>query len=85
MIEQAAIAGHRLEPLLSPHVDDVVRYRDYLGQVRPGNAPLTAAAVASVGQDYGLDRAEVRAGGGTRRAGTVRRRRPDGSAPLRHA
>ncbi|MFU8875367.1 hypothetical protein [Micromonospora sp. SL4-19] len=60
MIEQAAVAGHRLEPLLPPLVDRVVHYRDYQGQVWPGAIPLTAAAVESVAKDYDLARAQVR-------------------------
>ncbi|WP_203858750.1 hypothetical protein [Plantactinospora mayteni] len=60
MIEQAAIAGHRLEPLLPALVDRVVHYRDYRRQVWPGVVPLTTTAVASVTTDYDLSRAEVR-------------------------
>lgn len=61
MIEQAAVAGHRLEPLLPPLVHGVVHYRDYRGEVQPGIAPLTATAVVSAAKDYDLARAEVRA------------------------
>ncbi|SCL21342.1 hypothetical protein GA0074692_1151 [Micromonospora pallida] len=60
MIEQAAVAGHRLEPLLPPLVHGGAHYRDYRGQVQPGTAPLTAAAVESVAKDYDLARAQVR-------------------------
>ncbi|MCW3814398.1 hypothetical protein ONA91_07995 [Micromonospora sp. DR5-3] len=60
MVEQAAVAGHRLEPLLPPPAQRVVHYRDYQGVVRPGIVPLTATAVASVGEDYDLARAQVR-------------------------
>ncbi|MEU4645423.1 hypothetical protein [Micromonospora sp. NPDC023814] len=60
MIEQAAVAGHRLEPLLPPLVHRAGHYRDYQGRVQPGTAPLIAAAAASVAKDYDLARAEVR-------------------------
>jgi hypothetical protein len=61
MIEQAAIAGHRLEPLLPPPVhDDLSHFRDYRGQVQPGTVPLTVATAASVDTDYDLARAKVR-------------------------
>lgn len=61
MIEQAAVAGHRLEPLMPPLVHRVLHYRNYQGRVQPGIAPLTATAVASVAKDYDLARAQVRA------------------------
>ncbi|MBO4209579.1 hypothetical protein [Micromonospora echinofusca] len=61
MIEQAAIAGHRLEPLLPRTSQRAVHYRDHLGRVQPGITPLTASAVADIAKDYDLARAEVRA------------------------
>ncbi|MER5338686.1 hypothetical protein [Micromonospora sp. NPDC002717] len=61
MIEQAEVAGHRLEPLLPLLVHRGVHYRDYQGQVQPGIASLTATAVESVAKDYDLARAQVRA------------------------
>ena len=60
MIEQAAIAGHRLEPVLPSPVAPIVHHRDYQGQVQPGVIPLTASAIAAVLRDYDLNRAEVR-------------------------
>ncbi|GAA4250242.1 hypothetical protein [Dactylosporangium darangshiense] len=56
MIEQAAIAGHRLEPLLGPPVERPAHFRDYRGEVRATVVPLTE----SVAEDYDLDRATVR-------------------------
>ncbi|GGM55171.1 hypothetical protein GCM10011608_45040 [Micromonospora sonchi] len=52
MIEQAAIAGYRLEPHLPPPVAPVVHYRDYQGLVQPDVVPLTASAIASVVRNY---------------------------------
>ncbi|HTJ40009.1 MAG TPA: hypothetical protein VL738_42970 [Dactylosporangium sp.] len=56
MIEQAAIAGHRLEPLLGPPVERPAHFRDYRGEVCATMVPLTE----SVAEDYDLDRATVR-------------------------
>ncbi|MBA9007959.1 hypothetical protein [Thermomonospora cellulosilytica] len=61
MVEQAAAAGYRLEPLLSPRREDAGHGRDYRGEVMPRPVPLTGEAVRYLEADYDLAGAEVRA------------------------
>ncbi|TMR34637.1 hypothetical protein [Nonomuraea zeae] len=76
MVEQSAIAGYALEPLLPPPVEDDHHDRNKRGVVRAPMAVLTTDVAVGIGIDYDLATAEVRSLlleriGGTRWAGTL--------------
>ncbi|MCF6467612.1 hypothetical protein FAF44_04190 [Nonomuraea sp. MG754425] len=60
MVEQSAIAGYDLEPLLSAPAETDHHHRDYRGVVRPPTVALTTEVALGIGVDYDLATAEVR-------------------------
>ncbi|MGW4801369.1 hypothetical protein ACWEPC_54000 [Nonomuraea sp. NPDC004297] len=60
MVEQSAIAGYDLEPLLSAPVETDHHHRDYRSVVRPPTVALTTEVAPGIGVDYDLATAEVR-------------------------
>ncbi|GAA0363888.1 hypothetical protein GCM10009530_11970 [Microbispora corallina] len=60
MVEQATVAGHKMQRLLPPPPAEPPHVRDHRGRVRPSSTPLTAEAALALGTDYDLGAAEVR-------------------------
>jgi hypothetical protein len=60
MVEQSAIAGYALEPLLPPPAKGDHLVRDHRGDVMASVTPLTTDVAAGIGVDYELATAEVR-------------------------
>ncbi|WP_037604185.1 hypothetical protein [Streptacidiphilus rugosus] len=61
MLEQAAVAGYDLAPLLAGlGFDTPLPYRDHLGRVHPARQALSTQSIADVRADYELEAAVVR-------------------------
>ncbi len=61
MVEQGAVAGHRIDALVQPppvYFDRL--YRDYRGEVRPAYSRWTPQALAELADDYALGAAALR-------------------------